>query len=758
MNDLSTTTATPTRGRSGIARWGRVRLIVGAALWVGAWVAPGGHAEAQSQLIWENEFGNGQVPSAVTIDGTTVSISGADPFGVGVAGNFAVSTDTRGNHSGFWLSGMDGTNRNQFMTARLSFSQPVEDLSFSLLDVDSNNNFHDSVTVVGWNGNTPFAPTTVFLGSQVREVTAGTYSGINNVDNNSTAANIDVRFDQLVDSVTMMYGPGPNASNNPAQQVLGFSDLSWRVPCVSTVTVSTTAELRSAVANSCVTLILMNPGTYDLTASGSGQLRVDQDKIFRNAGGGEVVVDANGASRVMDIIAGNTVEIDGLTITGGSSNQGGGIRTRGNLLVRNSAITGNSASNGGGVYHRSGTIRLENVTVSGNTASSYGGGLDVRAGAELIHVTVADNTATFQGGGLRSRSSSVTLANTIVADNNQWFGGMILGTVNTIGVNLVEGGCSGCGGSDLTGDPNLLPLALNGGDSRNHGLAPSSIAIDAGAAGSGLPTDQRGFGRPIGGGFDLGSHEAQPSVGVTVTATAASVDRLPSNTTPYAETFTVTNTGPSASAYDLTATATGAAVVIDSIRGPGVTFGAPADSARTASLPASGGSVVITVHYTVPDVAAGASDPISLAAASAVVPSVSDTDQTAVTVVRPLLGMTKLATLTGDTIPGAAVDYQMTVTNLGTEEAAQVVVIDSLPTEVDYVLGTTSETLPSGITVTLEFDDGTDGWSYTPTSEGCGAAVGSDRCVRAIRWTLDTPLPAAAPDNAAVFRFTAGIR
>ena len=83
---------------------------------------------------------------------------------------------------------------------------------------------------------------------------------------------------------------------------------------------------------------------------------------------------------------------------------------------------------------------------------------------------------------------------------------------------------------------------------------------------------------------------------------------------------------------------------------------------------------------------------------------------------------------------------------------------DSLPPEVDYLLGTTSETLPAGIYATLEFDDGTDSWTYAPVSQGCGAATGSDRCVRAIRWTLDTPLPATAPDNAAVFRFTAGIR
>lgn len=713
---------------------------------------------AQSQLIWENLFADGQVPTPVTIDGTTVTITGQDPFGVGTVGNFAVSTGTRGAHTGFWLTGMDATNQSQFMTATLSFSQQVESLAFSLLDIDTNNDFHDSITVVGWDGNTPFAPTTVFIGPAVNEVSPGVYTGLASIGNASTDANIDVRFDQLVDSVSLLYGPGPRASANPALQIMGFSDLSWTLPCIATQTASTTAELRAAVANSCVSLILMNPGTYDLTTSGSGQLLVDEDKTFRNTGGGEVVVDGAGASRVMDLRGGITVEIDGLTITGGSSGNGAGIRTRSDLTIRNSTITGNSGSNGGGLFHRAGALRMENVTVSGNTSNNHGGGLDLRAGAELIHVTVANNAANNQGGGLRSRSGTVSLANTIVADNTQGSGGMVMGTITSVGVNLVEGGCSGCTGTDLTGDPTLLPLASNGGTSESHALDPSSIAIDAGAAGSGLPTDQRGVARPTGAGFDLGAYEVQPSVAVTVTASTATVDRLPSNGTLYSDAFTVTNVGPSASDYILSASASGSAVAIDSIRGPGITFGAPADSARTAVLVASGGSVVVTVFYSVTDVAAGTSDPIELDAASAVVPSVNDTDQTTVTVVRPSLGMTKLASLTGDTIPGAAVSYQMTVTNLGTEAAAQVVVVDSLPAEVDYVLGTTSETLPSGINATLEFDDGTDSWTYTPVSEGCGAATGSDRCVRAIRWTLDTPLPATAPDNAAVFRFTAGIR
>lgn len=721
-----------------------------------ALLAPTGIA-AQSQLVWEDEYANAAVPGPVTIDGTTVSIFGLDPSGVGSAGNFRISYATRGGHTGFYELGLDGTSQGQFVRATVSFSQPVEALAFSMLDVDTNNQFHDSVTVVGWNGNTPFAPTTLAIGGSVVEVSPGVYSGRANVPNGSSEADVSIRFDQLVDSVTIVEAHGPLASANPALGIAGLSDLAWTLPCLSTVIVATTAELRAAVANSCVTLVLLQPATYDLTVDGGGELDIDQDKTLRNAGGGEVVIDAAGASRVMDLLAGNLIVLDGLTITGGSANNGAGIRTRADLMIRNTTITGNNGRDGGGLFHRSGPLLLENVTVTGNTASRDGGGLDLRAGSRLVHVTVANNSAN-RGGGLRSRSGSVSLANTIVADNAQNSGGQIRGTITSDGINLVEGGCAGCGPLDLTGDPSLLPLASNGGDTRTHALGPGSIALDAGSALFGLATDQRGVGRPAGPGFDLGAYEAPLSVGVTVTAASAAANRLPSNTTVYGADFTIANTGPAPSDYTLTASSTGAGVTIDSIRGPGITFAALADSARTSVLLPLGGSVVATAFYTVLDVAAGTTDPIALTATSAVVPLIVDSDTTAVTIVRPFLGLTKLASVAGDTLPGAPVTYQMTVTNLGTEAATEVEVLDSLPAEVDYVIGSTSETLPSGITATLEFDDGSSSWSYTPASAGCGAATGSDRCVRAIRWTLDNPLPATAPSNAVVFRFTAGIR
>ncbi|HSC09716.1 MAG TPA: choice-of-anchor Q domain-containing protein [Rhodanobacteraceae bacterium] len=61
-------------------------------------------------------------------------------------------------------------------------------------------------------------------------------------------------------------------------------------------------------------------------------------------------------------------------------------------------------------------------------------------------------------------------------------------------------------------DPQLQPLADNGGPTQTHALAPGSAAIDAGSNSSGLATDQRGepFARVVGAAPDIGAFESRP--------------------------------------------------------------------------------------------------------------------------------------------------------------------------------------------------------------------------------------------------------
>ena len=204
----------------------RLARTLGVAAFLSGWMLPA-NASAQSQLIWENEYADGATAAPVTIDGTTVTITGVDASGVGSPGNFTVTYATRGAHTGYWESGLDANTQSDFLTLSLGFSQPVESLEFTLLDIDTNNQFHDSINVVGWNGTTPYTPaTTVRLGSATsRRSVRGSYSGLANVGNfvhRRRTSTVTVRSAHRLGHVRLP-GPGPRAFDEPrSRQVIGL--------------------------------------------------------------------------------------------------------------------------------------------------------------------------------------------------------------------------------------------------------------------------------------------------------------------------------------------------------------------------------------------------------------------------------------------------------------------------------------------------------------------------------------------------------
>jgi hypothetical protein len=95
-----------------------------------------------------------------------------------------------------------------------------------------------------------------------------------------------------------------------------------------------------------------------------------------------VTVSGGGLSRVLQVDPGATASISGLTITGGSAANGGGMyNDNGTATLTDCTISGNAAAsgnpasfNGGGLYNLNGTVKLTNCTVSGNSATDSGGG------------------------------------------------------------------------------------------------------------------------------------------------------------------------------------------------------------------------------------------------------------------------------------------------------------------------------------------------------------------------------------------------
>jgi uncharacterized repeat protein (TIGR01451 family) len=139
--------------------------------------------------------------------------------------------------------------------------------------------------------------------------------------------------------------------------------------------------------------------------------------------------------------------------------------------------------------------------------------------ATMIGATVAANSAS-TGGGLDNAGGTVKLGNTIVAANAASGGPDALGSVISLGTNLVgeDDGSLGWAGSDLTGtvaqplNALLAPLGSYGGPTQTMALLPGSPAINGGNNAlipTGVTTDQRGLARIVGGTVDIGAFESK---------------------------------------------------------------------------------------------------------------------------------------------------------------------------------------------------------------------------------------------------------
>ncbi len=187
----------------------------------------------------------------------------------------------------------------------------------------------------------------------------------------------------------------------------------------------------------------------------------------------------------------------------------GGLTQEGDLVLRNSTVSGNRVrdDDGGGVRVRQNTaIAIENSTITGNQAGSFGGGLsfiDHAQASVLRSSIIAGNRA----GGIDDDAASTMPLAMSGSHNLVAHGGALLGLP----------------ADTLALDPQLLPLAANGGATLTHALAAGSPAIDAGDNFLNLPTDQRGAGHPrvLGMAADIGAIEhgvIQGSVAVPLPA------------------------------------------------------------------------------------------------------------------------------------------------------------------------------------------------------------------------------------------------
>jgi hypothetical protein len=302
-----------------------------------------------------------------------------------------------------------------------------------------------------------------------------------------------------------------NTTSDAASAPLGDLTLRQAVNLANVLDGAETITFDPAVFATAQTITLTQ-GQLDLSDTGG------TETIVGPAAG--VTISGGDTSRVFEVDSGVVASLSGLTISGGATTaNGGGLDNDGTTTLNDVTISANSAAGGGGGVCNNGTATLTNCTISDNTAG-FGGGLSIASGATttLIFCTVSGNSATSAWGGLDvAGAGSAALTDTIVAGNTGSSGASdIGGNGNVSGANNLIG-TGGSGGlidkvdGNIVGvaNPGLAPLGDYGGPTETMALLPASAAIGAGAADSGIATDQRGAPRPTTGAIDMGAFQDQ---------------------------------------------------------------------------------------------------------------------------------------------------------------------------------------------------------------------------------------------------------
>ncbi len=303
----------------------------------------------------------------------------------------------------------------------------------------------------------------------------------------------------------------------------------------SIISISGTRVLRNSSDFGAGIFVGQHNGDSTLTISDS----VISDNIAADDGGGFYATDVGQG------FASGPISFVRTTISGNrAGGYGGGVSidgfsdadTQPQFLFDSSTISGNVAANGGGIQAykddpsgRPGIIRLVNTTVSGNDSPS-GAGLLMEPepglgggefGLSVDHSTIANNIGGGEGLVVTTTDLDLALSHSIFSGNGatdvDWNGltsvavrySLIQNPSGTAVIPAAPGNIVGV-------DPQLGPLANNGGPTLTHLVAPGSAAYNAGnPAISGSPAyDQRGLAR-IYQVIDIGAVEWHPALAAT---------------------------------------------------------------------------------------------------------------------------------------------------------------------------------------------------------------------------------------------------
>lgn len=214
-----------------------------------------------------------------------------------------------------------------------------------------------------------------------------------------------------------------------------------KVPCGAA---ALAAAITTANATTGTVLRLADDCTYSIATPATAATALPD--ITRNVtlvGGRRTSIGRDPAAatrfRILNVAAGATLRVAGLTILNGSTAYlGGGVQNAGTLVLRQVTLEGNAAGNGGGLANITGAAAtISRSLINANTTTGLGGGGILNSGTLTVIGTVfSANTAPINGGGVNTQASGVTkLIQTTVAHNTS---GSLGGGISNLGTTSLE--------------------------------------------------------------------------------------------------------------------------------------------------------------------------------------------------------------------------------------------------------------------------------------------------------------------------------
>jgi hypothetical protein len=175
----------------------------------------------------------------------------------------------------------------------------------------------------------------------------------------------------------------------------------------------TLQEAIDGAADGFTLLICSGSHAGDLTVTG-------RELTLRSLAGAETTeIVGSGAGPVLRIDGGATLSLEGLSIRGGvSTDGGGGIHCEDSTLeVHGSRLTGNQGALGGGLMASGCQIALEDSELDTNSASYYGGGAYLIDSEGVVSGCLIQGNDAPVGGGLAIEGGDITVSGCEVRNN-----------------------------------------------------------------------------------------------------------------------------------------------------------------------------------------------------------------------------------------------------------------------------------------------------------------------------------------------------